>query len=453
MVHTYINNHTYLFLHLPTPIPTPTPFPFPFPFPTAHPTSKPRASCILWVYFSSPVATEGPTSTPWRNYCTPPICYRYVTSHHITSHRIASHRIASHHITSHHITSHHINKIHYILLFFSFTHHPTTQTHTQTNARPILQAKPDEGLGAGGVPFIARDSFTPIASRSALADLLPPALITILHSYGPQRFAAVFTGHVDSPEAIWSPELRLHLCRSLDAHLCGFMSRLRQHTTARYRYCPLPRIAYPGLDTDTEVFVNIYYLRHLCQDYERAAWAGFGAGPWAGTGAGTGAGAGNEGWPIQQPLAFLRDLLERWRVEMAKGAVTDVAAAEAAAVLGLGLGAGTGTGTGTGGGGGTGGGTWGGGAIRVPELSELRYAYKALARRYHPDRNPSGRDMFEKVQAAYELLSAIAGQLVSIYILYMELLFILYTYMELLCIVLFATVVLCSPYLLIFFYR
>ena len=39
---------------------------------------------------------------------------------------------------------------------------------------------------------------------------------------------------------------------------------------------------------------------------------------------------------------------------------------------------------------------------------ELRKQYRALARKYHPDRNPGGREMFEKVQAAYELLSSVA---------------------------------------------
>jgi DnaJ family protein C protein 13 len=34
----------------------------------------------------------------------------------------------------------------------------------------------------------------------------------------------------------------------------------------------------------------------------------------------------------------------------------------------------------------------------------VRKAYFRLAQKYHPDKNPTGRDMFEKINAAYEYL-------------------------------------------------
>lgn len=35
---------------------------------------------------------------------------------------------------------------------------------------------------------------------------------------------------------------------------------------------------------------------------------------------------------------------------------------------------------------------------------ELRKSYRSLARKYHPDKNPAGREMFESIQVSYELL-------------------------------------------------
>jgi hypothetical protein len=43
----------------------------------------------------------------------------------------------------------------------------------------------------------------------------------------------------------------------------------------------------------------------------------------------------------------------------------------------------------------------------VYENSDLRKAYKNLARQYHPDKNPNGREMFEKIHVAYELLASL----------------------------------------------
>ena len=202
-----------------------------------------------------------------------------------------------------------------------------------------------------GAASVARELHP--GARSILANILPAALITVLVNYGAERFSSIFAGSVDTPEVIWNPELRAQLVEMIDQHIGNFAARLRQHTLSRYDYCPIPRVRFPALDR--EIYVHEFYIRNLCNEDK----------------------FGN--WPISNPLALLRDTIERWRMEMAKG-VVDTAVSSARLCLDL--------------------------AERFDDL-DLRRAYKRLARQYHPDRNPGGRDMFEKIQAAYELLSSL----------------------------------------------
>ena len=44
------------------------------------------------------------------------------------------------------------------------------------------------------------------------------------------------------------------------------------------------------------------------------------------------------------------------------------------------------------------------------EESLIRRSYFSLAQKYHPDKNPDGRDMFEKVNKAYEFLCSRTGK-------------------------------------------
>ena len=193
-----------------------------------------------------------------------------------------------------------------------------------------------------------------IAHKSVLGAILPEALITMLENYGPERFATVFTGEFDTPEVIWSAAYRRHVVSMVDQHIGDFVARLRQFTLARYEYCPIPKIRFAGLES--EIYCHEYYLRNLCDE------------------------ARFKDWPIAQPLVLLREVIERWRQEMENGDSVDESVTEARHTLGLVDGDGD-------------------------DPKKLRLVYRKLARKYHPDKNPHGREVFEKVHAAYELLA------------------------------------------------
>ena len=47
--------------------------------------------------------------------------------------------------------------------------------------------------------------------RSILGPILPEAMVCYLENYEPDRFAQIFLGEFDTPEAIWSSEMRLEI--------------------------------------------------------------------------------------------------------------------------------------------------------------------------------------------------------------------------------------------------
>ncbi|XP_053322304.1 dnaJ homolog subfamily C member 13 [Spea bombifrons] len=194
---------------------------------------------------------------------------------------------------------------------------------------------------------------TDIFQRSILGHILPEAMVCYLENYEPEKFSEIFLGEFDTPEAIWSSEMRRLMIEKIAAHLADFSPRLQSNTRALYQYCPIPVINYPQLEN--ELFCNIYYLKHFCDTLRFPDW------------------------PIKDPVKLLKDTLDSWKKEVEKKPPT-MSIDDAYEVLGLPKGQGQ------------------------HDESKIRKAYFRLAQKYHPDKNPEGRDMFEKVNKAYEFL-------------------------------------------------
>ncbi|XP_050953803.1 dnaJ homolog subfamily C member 13 isoform X2 [Labeo rohita] len=201
-----------------------------------------------------------------------------------------------------------------------------------------------------------------IVQRSVLGSMLPEAMVCYLENYEAERFSEIFLGEFDTPEAIWSSEMRRMMIEKIAAHLADFSPRLQSNTRALYQYCPIPVVNFPQLDN--ELFCNIYYLRHLC-DSNRFP-----------------------DWPIRDPVKLLKDTLDAWKREVEKKPPS-MSVDDAYEVLNLPKGQGQ------------------------HEESKIRKAYFRLAQKYHPDKNPEGRDMFEKVNKAYEFLCTKSARIVD----------------------------------------
>lgn len=190
-----------------------------------------------------------------------------------------------------------------------------------------------------------------IIRTSILSPMLPPAMVCVLENYGAAKFAEIFLGEFETPEAIWGKDMRRYLIEKIAGHISDFTPRLLGNIRATYQYCPIVGVEYAVLKN--ELFCSQYYLRHLCDEAKYPKW------------------------PIADPIALMRDVLTAWKLELDKKP-SPLNRDKCLETLEI--------------------------SDAAPTASQVRKAYFKLAAIYHPDKNPNGREMFEAIQAAYEFL-------------------------------------------------
>lgn len=158
-------------------------------------------------------------------------------------------------------------------------------------------------------------------------------------------------------------------------HIGDFASLLKESWGLAYEYSPCPPIVYPEIKG--EIWCHRYYLKHLCNESKYP------------------------NWEIRDHVQFLQAVLSSWKIELAREGAGGMSLKTAAHILEL-------------------------DPSSLDDVSMKKafrrydenesiqynisikliifYSCHRLAKKYHPDRNPAGREKFEHVHEAYKRL-------------------------------------------------
>ena len=194
-----------------------------------------------------------------------------------------------------------------------------------------------------------------IVKMSILTTIFPDSLVLYLHHRSAEDFTKTYLGENDTPELIWTQSMRNVLMRELAQHTSDFAWQLREHPMSLYDYEPVPAIAFDELKE--EIWLHTVYLKNLADTVRFPDW------------------------DIDEPVELLRALLTHWQT-LLKGNPDALSDDESYRLLDCEKGA---------------------------DAAKLKKSYRKLAIKYHPDKNPDGHEMFQKIQKAYEHLTSKKG--------------------------------------------
>mmetsp|Transcript_6976 Transcript_6976/g.42736 ORF Transcript_6976/g.42736 Transcript_6976/m.42736 type:complete len:2841 (-) Transcript_6976:210-8732(-) len=213
--------------------------------------------------------------------------------------------------------------------------------------------------------------------RSILRSVLPGSLVNLLTKAGATVFSTAMCGESDAPALVWTRKMRTkRLLPAIMQHMGKFPIRVAENNFVSYEYTPIPPIRYPELDGD--MWCHRFYLRPLCRVLSES--------PFQMLLSGTPKIEGERLSTLVEDLKqdsdrFLRALLHTWKKEQGKGGPL-LSFGQAISILELGE---------------------EGGSQPITE-ADLKRAYRQLARKYHPDKNPEGQEKFLEVQSAFTIL-------------------------------------------------